>query len=113
VLFYGAAFMLTAVFGYTLRQTELARLKNQELIEELKSTQHQLQDLAVTEERTRMAREMHDSLGHRLTISIVQLEGAQRLIPTDPERAARMIGTMRDELIEALALDLAWGREPS
>jgi len=103
VLFYAAAFMLTAVFGYALRQAEIARQKNEELLEELKATQRQLQDLAVTEERARLAREMHDSLGHRLTVSIVQLEGAQRLIPTDPRRAARMIGTMRDEMKEALA----------
>jgi signal transduction histidine kinase len=103
VLFYGAAFMLTAAIGYALRQTEIARLKNEELLEELESTQHQLQEMAVAEERARMAREMHDSLGHRLTVGIVQLEGAQRLIPSDPERAARMIGTMRDEMKEALA----------
>jgi signal transduction histidine kinase len=103
VLFYAAAFTLTAVFGYALRQAEIARRKNEELLEELKTTQRQLQDLAVTEERNRMAREMHDSLGHRLTVTIVQLEGAQRLIPTDPERAARMVGTMRDEMKDALA----------
>lgn len=103
VLFYAAAFMLTAVFGYALRQAEIARRKNEELLEELKATQRQLQNMAVHEERTRMAREMHDSLGHRLTVSIVQLEGAQRLIPTDPERATRMIGMMRSEMKEALA----------
>lgn len=103
LLFYAAAFMLTGVFGYALRQAEIARRRNEELLEELKTTQRQLQDLAVTEERARMAREMHDSLGHRLTVSVVQLEGAQRLIPTDPERAARMIGTMRSETKEALA----------
>ena len=103
VFFYAAGFLLTAVFGTALRQTEIARRKNEDLLEELKTTQHQLQDLAVTKERNRMAREMHDSLGHRLTVSIVQLEGAQRLIPTDPERAARMVGTMRDEMKEALA----------
>jgi signal transduction histidine kinase len=103
VLFYAAAFILSAVFGYTLRQAEIARRKNEELLDELTATQRQLQEMAVTEERTRMAREMHDSLGHRLTVSIVQLEGAQRLIPTDPERAARMIGAMRDEMKEALA----------
>lgn len=102
MLFYAAAFMLTAIFGYTLRQAEIARNKNEELLEELKTTQLQLQNMAVNEERTRMAREMHDSLGHRLTVSIVQLEGAQRLIPTEPERAARMIGAMRDEMKEAL-----------
>jgi signal transduction histidine kinase len=103
VLFYAAAFILSAVFGYTLRQAEIARRKNEELLVELTTTQRQLQDMAVTEERTRMAREMHDSLGHRLTVSIVQLEGAQRLIPTNPERAARMIGAMRNEMKEALA----------
>jgi signal transduction histidine kinase len=103
VLFYAAAFTLTAVFGYALRQAEIARRRNEELLEELRTTQRQLQDLAVAEERNRMAREMHDSLGHRLTVSIVQLEGAQRLIPTEPDRAARMVERMRDEMKEALA----------
>ena len=73
MLFYGAAFMLTAVFGYSLRQAEIARCQNQQLLDELKSTQRQMQDQAVTEERARLAREMHDSLGHRLTVAIVQL----------------------------------------
>ncbi len=46
---------------------------------------------------------MHDSLGHRLTVAVVQLEGAQRLIPTRPEQASEMIRTMREELKGALA----------
>ena len=45
---------------------------------------------------------MHDALGHRLTVAVVQLEGAQRLIPTDPERAANVVGTMREQLKTAL-----------
>ncbi len=103
LLFYAAAFLLTVVFGYALRQAEIARRKNEELVEALKASQQKVQELAVTEERSRMARELHDSLGHRLTVTIVQLEGAQRLIPTDPERAARMVCAMRDEMKEALA----------
>ena len=103
VLFYGAAFMLTAVFGYALRQAEIARRENQQLLEDLRASQRQLQDMAVINERTRLAREMHDSLGHRLTVAVVQLEGAQRLIPVDPERASKMIATMREEMKEALA----------
>jgi len=31
--------MLTAVFGYSLRQAEIARRQNQQLLDELKSTQ--------------------------------------------------------------------------
>jgi len=62
-----------------------------------------LQALALVEERNRLSREMHDSLGHRLTAAVVQLEGAERLIPSDPARAAGMVRAMREELKEALA----------
>lgn len=103
ILFNMPVYFICVVFGQNLRATELARQHNQQLLEELRTTQRQLQDLAVAEERNRLAREMHDSLGHRLTVAVVQLEGAQRLIPTDPDRAARMIGAMREEMKEALA----------
>jgi signal transduction histidine kinase len=103
ILFNMPVYFICLVFGQNLRATELARQHNQQLLEELRATQNQLQDLAVAEERNRLAREMHDALGHHLTVAVVQLEGAQRLISTDPDRAARMIGTMRDEMKEALA----------
>ena len=50
-----------------------------------------------------MSREMHDTLGHRLTVSIVQLEGAGRLLAQDTQRAGQMIQTVRDQLVEGLA----------
>ena len=62
----------------------------------------QIERLAVAEERNRLAREMHDMLGHRLTVAAVQLEGAQWLIHTAPERATHMVGTVRDQVREAL-----------
>ena len=103
ILFNIPAYFLVSVFAYIFREAEIARRQNQGLLEELKETQAQLQELAVTEERTRLARELHDSLGHRLTVAVVQLEGAQRLIPTKPAQASEMIGTMREELKNALA----------
>jgi len=103
ILFNIPAYFLVGVFAYVFREAEIARRQNQKLLEELKATHLQLQDLAVAEERTRLAREMHDSLGHQLTVAVVQLEGAQRLIPTKPEQASDMIATMRDELKDALA----------
>jgi len=103
IIFNIPAFFLVSVFAYVFRQAEIARRQNQQLLEELRATQNQLQELAVTEERTRLARELHDSLGHQLTVAVVQLEGAQRLIPTRPEQASEMIGTMREELKNALA----------
>ncbi|WP_300683273.1 histidine kinase [Nocardioides sp.] len=43
--------------------------------------------LAVTNERNRFARDLHDILGHSLTVITVKAELAQRLFDVDPERA--------------------------
>ncbi len=101
-LFFGA-------FGKNTQDAEEARAASQKLADELAAANQQLREytaqaeqLAVAEERNRLARELHDSLGHRLTVAVVQLEGAQRLIPNDPARAAAMIGTMREQMKEAL-----------
>ena len=44
-------------------------------------------DLAVENERTRFARDLHDILGHSLTVITVKAELAQRLIDVDPVKA--------------------------
>jgi signal transduction histidine kinase len=103
ILLNAGGYSFVAAFGYAIRQTELARRRSQALLIELQVAQQQLQALAVSEERNRLAREMHDALGHRLTVAVVQLEGAQRLIPSDPGRAGSMIQAMRAQLKEALA----------
>jgi len=103
LLFNGAAMFFTGILGYSLRQTEIANGEKDQLLEELQATQNHLQELAVAEERTRLARELHDSLGHQLTVAVVQLEGAQRLIPSKPDQASQMVATMREELKGALA----------
>ena len=109
VISAGGGFLFFGMFGAILRLTNTASQKAQLLSEqlqetnkELRASRQQAEQLAVSEERNRLAREMHDSLGHRLTVAVVQLEGAQRLIPKDPERAASMIGDMRTQLKEGL-----------
>jgi signal transduction histidine kinase len=44
------------------------------------------QKLTVEQERTRMAREIHDTLAHTLTTLIVQLEACKKLASLDPSR---------------------------
>jgi signal transduction histidine kinase len=97
-------------FTYARIQANLERRKSQQLLNELQEAHSQLkeyagrvEELAVAEERNRLAREMHDTLGHRLTVAAVQLEGVQRLISSEPERAASMVATVRQQVVEALA----------
>lgn len=100
---YIAGYSFFAAFGNATRTAHEARERSDKLLAELQAAQSQLQQLTIAEERNRLARELHDSLGHRLTVAVVQLEGAQRLIEKDPERAGRMIGAMREQMKEALA----------
>jgi signal transduction histidine kinase len=107
---YGGGYSLMAVLAHALANAETARHQSQALVEELQAAHTKMQEyagrieeLAVVEERSRLAREMHDTLGHRLTVASVQLEGAQRLIEADPDRAAQMVVTVREQVREALA----------
>lgn len=65
---------------------------------ELAQARQQLNDLAVVAERERVSRDVHDILGHSLTVITVKAQLASRLLELDPSRA-------RDEIdqVEALA----------
>ncbi len=103
VLTFSAGFLAFIAFALALRQAQTARAESQQLLQELTGTQGRLRELAVLEERQRLAREMHDAVGHRLTAASVLLEGAARLIRGDPDRATRMVETSREQVKEGLA----------
>jgi signal transduction histidine kinase len=75
--FYLVAYVVCGFFGYILQQAELARARNQQLVEELQSTQHKLRDLAVMEERNRLARDLHDSVKQQVFAISMQLSAAR------------------------------------
>src|SRR4051794_4414999 len=106
VLFNAAVFVLTFVFANSLRQTEIARDQNQQLLEDLRAAQRQVQDLAVAEERNRLARELHDSVKQQVFATIMQLGAARVLLERDPNAA-------RVHLIEAEQLAQQSGAELS
>ena len=106
VLFNAAVFVLTFVFANSLRQTEIARDQNQQLLEELRAAQRQVQDLAVAEERNRLARELHDSVKQQVFATIMQLGAARVLLERDPDAA-------RVHLLEAEQLAQQSGAELS
>lgn len=60
--------------------------------------------LAAQDERTRIAREMHDVVAHSLSVVITQADGARYAAMTDPHAAtdtlARISSTARDSLTE-------------
>lgn len=68
------------------------------LIDQRQAEHRQLQDeITLSAERDRVARDVHDVLGHSLTVVTVKAELAERLLDVDLERA-------RAELVEIRAL---------
>jgi len=59
---------------------------------ELRAAREEIGRLAVTAERLRIARDLHDLLGHNLSLITLKSELAGRLVAAAPERAAAEIG---------------------
>ncbi len=90
----GTAILFVAVFAQMRLNEQRARERAERLMVELEEANAQLaayatqaEELAMTQERNRLAREIHDNLGHYLTIVNVQIEAAKVVMDSDPRRA--------------------------
>ena len=95
---YAIGYVFTVVFTVVTRQALTARKREQKLREEVESANRQLRDyaeqagdLATTRERNRVAREIHDGVGHYLTVIKTQLDAAATLLPAQPGKARESI----------------------
>ena len=57
-------------------------------IAELRRTRAELARVAVAEERERFSRDLHDLLGHTLSVMVVKAQAVRRLAALDPDAAA-------------------------
>src|SRR5215218_3683558 len=71
-------------------------------VAELKAAREELARLAVSEERLRFARDLHDLLGHSLSLITLKSELAGRLLPAAPEKAATEVHDIEGVARQAL-----------
>jgi two-component system, NarL family, sensor histidine kinase DesK len=64
--------------------------------------QQEIHQLAAVAERERIARDLHDVLGHTLSVIVLKAELAGRLIERDPQRAAQEIADVEKTARTAL-----------
>jgi two-component system sensor histidine kinase DesK len=68
----------------------------------LRLTQEEVRRLAAVAERERIGRDLHDLLGHTLSLVAIKGELAGKLVARDPEAAAREIGEVTQIARDAL-----------
>ncbi|WP_350346770.1 histidine kinase [Agromyces sp. G08B096] len=72
------------------------------LARELDRTRERLAVAAVADERLRFSRDLHDLIGHSLSVIAVKSEAARRLMPTRPDAAAEHVAEIEAIAREAL-----------
>jgi two-component system sensor histidine kinase DesK len=70
--------------------------------EELREARAALANVAVAAERERFARDLHDLLGHSLSVIAIKAELAGRLLPNSPDRAASEVSDVETVARQAL-----------
>ena len=88
---FALSFGLALVFVLLLINALLAERQSREKLmlanEQLRQYALRIKDQVTLQERNRIARDIHDSLGHSLTALNIQLEGALKLWQANPVRA--------------------------
>src|ERR1044071_60347 len=84
---YGTGIVFVVVFTRVAASEREARTALAEANQLLRDHASQVEELATTKERNRLAREIHDSVGHYLTVVNVQIGAAQAVLQQDRARA--------------------------
>jgi signal transduction histidine kinase len=102
VLFFGLLGGTPWVFGRAIRH----RWEREQLLEErtlvLERDREKDRRRAVEEERARIARELHDVVGHALGVIVLQADGGRRVLSEEPRETERALLTIENVGREAL-----------
>jgi len=108
ILFFSGVVFAMAMARVVLL-ARASRMRTEQLLSELgeshqqlKAYAEQVEELATTRERNRLARDIHDSLGHYLTIINVQLEKSMAFREKRPQEAEQALSDAKRLASEAL-----------
>lgn len=81
--------LLALLAFYTLKKQMITSVRLESALRIVNEQSEKLKDLAVVEERNRIAAEMHDTVGHTLTAAVLALEAAEALV-SEPQAAQKL-----------------------
>ncbi len=96
-------FLLSWVLGDRMRTRRAYWDQLEERAERLEKEREQQAKMAVTAERARIARELHDVVAHNVSVMVVQADGAAYVLDSSPEQAKQALETISGTGRQALA----------
>lgn len=109
LILFAMALVFVCTVARALREERESRARGEKLLTALTQSHAQLQayaaqaaEFATTEERNRLARDIHDSLGHYLTVTNVQIANAIAFQYRDPAVAEQSMRHAKDMAHDAL-----------
>jgi signal transduction histidine kinase len=103
VIINAAYFGAGWVFGDRSWQQAVEREALEQAQAEVRAQQAQLTEQAISLERLRIARELHDVVAHHVSAMGIQAGAARRVLSRDPERAAAALRSVEDSARTAIS----------
>ncbi|WP_246615481.1 sensor histidine kinase [Clostridium thailandense] len=92
----------TEVIEAALKDITVKKLEKDSMYNDLKEAYERVENITALKERNRIAREIHDTVGHTLTTVLVELEAARRLIKKDLELAESKLNLAQNQVRKGL-----------
>lgn len=86
----------------SLRDITIKKLEKDIMYNELKAAYSRVEEMTALKERNRIAREIHDTVGHTLTTVLVEMEASRRLIDKKPEAAKEKLKLAQGQVRQGL-----------
>jgi signal transduction histidine kinase len=97
------AVIFAAVVTWLLRREQQTRQMLATANEQLTRLAAQAEELATTHERNRVARDIHDGLGHYLTVLQMQVRASRAMLARDVGRADELLAQAEGQALAALS----------
>ncbi|EFG86294.1 histidine kinase [Clostridium carboxidivorans P7] len=104
IIFFLINYLLkqTSIIEDNLRDITIKKLEKDLLYANLKLAYERVEAMTALKERNRIARDIHDTVGHTLTTVLIQLEASKRLINKDTDTALEKLGLAQSQVRKGL-----------
>lgn len=103
IVFHWMVFVIAWSFGWGLHTMERRATDSMQRAIEVEVAATERTMAAIVEERTRIARELHDVVAHSVSVMVVQAGAAEQVVGEEPEFVRDALGTIRTTGTGALA----------